>query len=319
MSTRIRRHLPGAVMLLTLACPWPALAQKVTTLSDLTAQQVIAALANPATAVRVGDAFALATAIEIATAPLGTPSGGFVFKLDESTGLLARTTTTFGPSFTERALTSGEGQVSVGATFRSTSYDELSGFSLSALPVGSATATTPIASGTSTARVTLKSQTLAMSGIVGVTDNFDIGVVVPIVSIKLSGTSSLVDGNGTLARLAEADTSFSGIGDVAAHCEVPLSSSSRVAICPTRVAIALLVTMRLPTGDRDNLRGLGITRTLVVGGRVRRPWPGAAARFRGLRVLEQGRRRSRQSRRDGLRAAPVPVCGWHRSRGGAQS
>ena len=262
MSTRIRRHLPSAVMLLTLACPWPALAQRVTTLSDLSAQQVIAALANPATAVRVGDAFALAAAIDVATAPLGTPSGGFVFKLDESTGLLARTTTTFGPAFTERALTSGEGQVSVGATFRSTSYDELSGFSLSALPVGSATATTPIASGTSTARVTFKSQTLAMSGIVGVTDNFDIAVVVPIVSNKLSGTSSLIDGNGTLARLAEANTSTSGIGDVAGIAKYRVVKFKGGDL-PDPGGIALMVTMRLPTGDRDNLRGLGVTRTLV--------------------------------------------------------
>ena len=202
-------------------------------MSDLTAQQVIAALANPATAGPVGDAFALATAIEIATAPFGTSSGGFVFKLDQATGLLARTTTTFGPSFTERALTSGEGKVSVGATFRSTTYDELSGFSLSALPVGSVTATDPIAAGTSTARVTLTSQTLAMSGTVGVTDNFDIGVVVPIVSIKLSGTSSLVDGNG---RRPPGGGQHQLLAASATSRPSPstASSSSRVAIFPTR-------------------------------------------------------------------------------------
>jgi hypothetical protein len=284
MSTRIRHHLTGAAMLLTLACPWPALAQKVTTLPDLTAQQVIAALANPATAGRVGDAFGLAAAIDIATAPLGTSSGGFVFKLDESTGLLARTTTTFGPSFSERALTSGEGQISVGATFGSTSYDDVSGFSLSALPVGSVTSTNPIVAGTSTARVKLSSQTLAMSGIVGVTDNFDIGVVIPVVSVKLSGTSSLIDGNGTLARLAEANsTSFSGIGDVAGIAKYRFVKFKGGNL-PDPGGIALLVTMRLPTGDRDNFRGLGVTRTLVgavaSGGRGRvRPFGSAGFEY----------------------------------------
>ena len=113
MSMSIRRHVPVAVMLLALACASPASGQKVTTVSDLTAKQVLVALANPATARPVGEAIALTTAVEIATAPLGTSSGGFVFKLDPSTGLLARTTTTFGPAFFERALTSGEGKISV--------------------------------------------------------------------------------------------------------------------------------------------------------------------------------------------------------------
>jgi hypothetical protein len=212
--------------------------------------------------------------VEIATAPLGTSSGGFIFKLDPSTGLLARTATTFGPSFFERALTSGEGKVSVGATFSSTSYDKLGGFSLSALPVGSATATTPTASGTSTANLELTSQTLAMSGIVGVTENFDIGVVVPMVSVKLSGTSSLIDGNGTLARLAETNTVFSGLGDIAGIAKFRVARFKGPEL-PDPGGVAVLLTMRLPTGDRENLRGLGVTRALLSGvasggrGRVR--------------------------------------------------
>jgi len=262
MSMRFRRHVPVAVMLLAFACASPALAQKVTTVPDLTAQQVLVALANPATARPVGDAIALTTAVEIATAPLSTSSGGFVFKLDPSTGLLVRTTTTFGPAFSERALTSGEGKVSVGVAFNSTSYDEVSGFSLSALPVGSVTATTPTASNTATANLELTSRTLAMSGIVGVTENFDIGVVVPMVSVKLSGTSSLINGNGTLARLAQTNTVFSGIGDVAGIAKYRVAKFKGPDL-PDPGGVAVLLTMRLPTGDRDNLRGLGVTRALV--------------------------------------------------------
>ena len=264
MSMSIRRHVPVAVMLLALACASPASGQKVTTVPDLTAQQVLVAMANPATARPVGDAIALTTAVEIATAPLGTSSGGFVVKLDPTTGLLTRTTTTFGPAFFERALTSGEGKVSVGATFSATSYDKLSGFSLSALPVGTVTATTKTASGTATANLDLSSQTLAVSGIVGVTDNFDIGVVVPMVSVKLSGTSSLIDGNGTLARLAETNTVFSGIGDVAGIAKFRVAKFKGPDL-PDPGGVAVVLTMRLPTGDRDNLRGLGVTRALVSG------------------------------------------------------
>jgi hypothetical protein len=160
----------------------------------------------------------------------------------------------------------------------------LSGFSLTALPVGSVTATSPIAAGTSTASLSLKSQTLAISGIVGVTENFDIGVVVPMVSVKLSGTSSLIDGNGTLARLAETKTTtFSGLGDVAGMAKYRVFKFKGTGFSDPG-GIAVLVTMRLPTGDRDNLRGLGITRTLVSGvasggrGRVR-PYGSAGFEF----------------------------------------
>jgi hypothetical protein len=144
-------------------------------------------------------------------------------------------------------------------------------------------ATTPTASGTATANLQPTSQTLAMSGIVGVTENFDIGVVVPMVSVKLSGTSSLINGNGTLARLAETNTVFSGIGDVAGIAKYRVVKFKGPDL-PDPGGIAVLLTMRLPTGDRDNLRGLGVTRTLVSavasGGRGRfRPHGSAGFEF----------------------------------------
>src|SRR5262249_24535261 len=136
-----------------------------------------------------GDAVALATALEIGTAPFGTSSGGFVFKLDPSTGLLARTTTSFGPSFVERALTSGEGKVAMGATFSSTNYDKLSDFGLTSLPMGFVQSTNPLVTGTTTGNLRISSTTIAISGTVGVTPKIDVGVVVPLVTVKLTGTS----------------------------------------------------------------------------------------------------------------------------------
>src|SRR5574338_282281 len=138
ISMSTMRHVPVALALLALASP--ASAQKVTTVPDLTGQQVLVQLSNAATTRPVGEAIALTTALEIATEPFGTSSGGFIFKLDPSTGLLSRTTTTFGPSFTERALTSGEGQISVGVTFSPTSFDKVSDFSLSSLPIATISA-----------------------------------------------------------------------------------------------------------------------------------------------------------------------------------
>jgi hypothetical protein len=257
------RHVPVAVALLALATP--AAAQKVTTVPDLTGQQVLAQLANAGTTRAVGEALALTTALEIATEPFGTSSGGFVFKLDPSTGLLSRTTTTFGPSFTERAITSGEGQVSVGATFSSTSFNKISDFSLSSLPLASIASSNPLVARTATANLNLTARTVAISSTIGVTENVDVGVVVPLVSVKIDGSSSLFNGNGVDTRLAETTSIFSGIGDVSAMAKYRFYRFKKEQQMPDAGGVALLVNMRLPTGSRENLRGLGVTRTFVGG------------------------------------------------------
>ena len=260
ISVSTMRHVPVAVALLALATP--AFAQKVTTVPDLTGQQVLVQLSNAATTRAVGEAIALTTAMEIATEPFGTSSGGFIFKLDPSTGLLARTTTTFGPSFTERALTSGDGQVSVGATFSSSSFNKISDFSLSSLPLATISASNPLVARTATANLKLTARTVAISSTIGVTDNVDIGVVVPLVTVKIDGSSSLFNGNGVDTRLAQTTSIFSGIGDVSALAKYRFYKFKGQDM-PDPGGVALLVNMRLPTGSRQNLRGLGVTRTLI--------------------------------------------------------
>jgi len=262
ISMSTMRHVPATLVLLALATP--AFAQKVTLVPDLTGEQVLVQLSNAATTRAVGEAIALTTALEVGTAPFGTSSGGFIFKLDPSTGLQARTTTTFGPSFTERALTSGEGQVSIGATFSSTSFNEISGLDLSSLPLASISSTNPQVARTATANLGISSRTVAISSTIGVTDNVDIGVVVPLVSVKIDGSSSLFNGAGVDTRLAQTTSIFSGLGDVSAMAKYRFYKF-KGGDMPDPGGVALLVNMRLPTGSRENLRGLGVTRTLIGG------------------------------------------------------
>jgi hypothetical protein len=281
MSMTIRRRVSIAVTLLALAYCTPALAQKVT-LEDLTLSQTLVQLTGPLGARPAGQAIGLATALEIATAPFGISSGGFVFKLDPATGLLVRTATTFGPAFAERALTSGEGQVSVGANFRASTYDKLSDLSLDRLELGSVTAGSPRVARTGIADLALTSRMLVFSGAVGVTENLDIGTAIPMVRIKLDGTSLLQDGEGTVVRLAEGGGIFSGLGDIAALAKYRFMRFGSSTSLTDPGGLAVVMNMRLPTGDRDNLRGLGITRTLasiVASGRMGRIQPHANAGF----------------------------------------
>lgn len=251
-----------AVALLALVSASPALAQKVTVVEGLNLEQTLVQLANPLGARQIGQSIGLTTALEIATAPFGTSSGGFVFKLDPATGLLARVTNTFGPSFTERAMTAGEGQVSIGATFSSTNYDKLSKFGLNNLPLGTFVGTVPANTRVGTGDFHLSSKTLAISGNVGLTPTVDIAVIVPLITTEIEATTQQVLANGVVSRLATTNGKYSGIGDVAAVAKFKVAKLPGPDI-PDAGGLALMLTMRLPTGSRENLRGLGVTRTMA--------------------------------------------------------
>jgi hypothetical protein len=261
MSLTVHGQTVGIATALALFCASSASAQKVTTVEDLTLQQALGQMVTPLATRPAAEAIALTTALEIATAPFGTSSGGFVFKLDPSTGILTRTTTTFGPSFSERASTSGEGQVSVGATFSSTSYDKLTDLPLDNLQLGVTGATTALRTFNGSANLDLSSKTVAISSTIGVTENFDVGVVVPLISTKLSGTSALVRGDGVVTRFAETDSVYGGIGDVSALAKYRFFKFPTADLRDAG-GMAVVINMRLPTGSRDDLRGLGVTRTL---------------------------------------------------------
>jgi len=259
-GTTSRRHLPVAVMILTLACAAPASAQKVTTVEDLTFEQTLVQLANALGRRPIGESIGLTTALEIATQPLGNPPGGMAFKLDPATGLLARVSTTLGPAFGASALTAGEGKVNIGATFSATSYDKLSKFGLDNLPLGSVTASNPANARVGTGDFHLTSQTLTMAGNIGLAPKVDVAVIVPLITATLEAVTTQVDGTGRVIRIAETNTKFSGIGDMAAVLKVKAAKLPGPEI-PDPGGLAFLVTMRLPTGSRENLRGLGVYRT----------------------------------------------------------
>src|SRR4051794_26452519 len=65
--------------------------------------------------------------VNLASVPLSTSSGGFVYRFNEQLGSAERAADTFGPFFVERALTAGRGHASFGATATSSSFDELDG------------------------------------------------------------------------------------------------------------------------------------------------------------------------------------------------
>jgi hypothetical protein len=269
-----------AGVLVTLCCgsTLPARAQVQTT-EGLSLRDTILMLTSSQTGAlggrSLGDVVSFATALEVATTPLGTSSGSFVFTLDPTTGLDVRSATTFGPAFADRALTSGEGKVSIGSSFLFATYDKLGKLDLEEMPLlyGKDLATSDAALGVTS--LALSSKTLVLSGLVGVTDALDLGVAVPLVTVKLDGISWVCvgkdpqlqwdlpckgTGNYVFGR-SVGNGVASGIGDIAVLAKYRFLKFGKE--LPDPGGLAALVTMRLPTGDTDNLRGLGINRTLL--------------------------------------------------------
>ena len=262
---RIKRSASVCGALLSLAWSAAASAQvaapAVTQSAGLSLADTLTRLTGPVGGLPVGEALGLATALEVSTTPFGTSSGGFVFKLDPSTGLQVRTATTFGPSFAERALTSGEGKVSVGVNLISAKYTELGDLSIDNMQLGSVQAGSPAVARVGTTSLAISSNTLVISGAIGVTDKVDLGVAVPMVRVKVEGVSTLVNGAGDVVLTAAGSGKSSGLGDIAAFVKYRLLAFGEGP--PDPGGLAVLATMRLPTGDQENLRGLGISRTLV--------------------------------------------------------
>ena len=265
---RIRRAWQGWAAFVSLVFAASASAQTAppipgttTTVETLTLADTLTRIVGPVGSTHVGDALGLASELGIATTPFGAASGGFLIKLDQSTGLQVRAATTFGPAFAERALTSGEGKLSLGVNFMSSTYDRLDAASFdSNLQVRSSTAAASAASRSGTASISLTSKTTVVWARMGVSDNFDVGASIPLVTVKLTGTSFLRSGVGDIL-FAQGTASSGGLGDVQGIAKYRFFSFGSGQ--PDPGGLAAMVTLTMPTGDRDNFRGLGVARTIV--------------------------------------------------------
>jgi hypothetical protein len=277
-------------VLLALLCSAPALAQTTTptvptppgqppppiqgtttTVETTTIAGTLSQIAGPSGPAHVGDALGLAAQLGVAMTPLGDASGGFLITLDPSTGLQVRAATTFGPAFAERALTSGEGKVSIGVNFLSQKFDRLDDLTVdNNLQIRSGTGATAAASRTGSTSLSLSTKTTVVYARMGVTDKFDVGVSIPMVAVKLTGTSQLRSGVGDVL-FAQGQAASSGLGDVQGIAKYRFFSFGEGT--PDPGGLAAMVTVAVPTGDKDQLRGLDVTRTMVTliasGGRGR--------------------------------------------------
>ena len=218
---------------------------------------------------------------QLSTFPVGTPAGGFTYTFDPSLGTYSRSSTTFGPSFLDRALTIGRGRVNVGASYQHASFNSFAGrdlqggdvrFYLTHQPTGGVFFEGDLVE--TALDLKLKTDTFSLLANYGITDRLDVGVAVPILHVSLnaaidatvlrlatleSGPTSTIHtfpGGGSTGHFEDSG-SATGVGDIVVRGKYHFLSRAGG-------GLAAALDLRLPTGDEENLLGTGTTQAKVV-------------------------------------------------------
>jgi hypothetical protein len=247
-----------AWMLAVLAFPHPAAAQTVPdTMSGLL--RFVGFELGGEQSARVLSALA---GLEVSTAPLGTSTGAFTWVRDPEVGMQVHKSSGFGPTFGERSLTSGRGAFAIGMNALHSNYGSFAGQDLRKgngfrLIQYAGPAFDPLASSSMT--LDLSSATIVLFATAGVLDDLDVGIAMPWISVAFDAVGGGFMSSG--AKFEEASVTgaaSSGIGDIALFAKYRFWKQEEG-------GAAIAVELRLPSGNKDNLRGLGVSRTLVSG------------------------------------------------------
>lgn len=210
---------------------------------------------------------------------------GLTFRYNAQLQAFERSSTSLGPVFVERPQTLGGGKFDFGFSYLYIDFDEfegdsLEGFQFAGLAHNDCCGNPPSTDNPSfeedTADLTfdrfnLRSHVASFFATYGITDRWDVNILIPVVFTSLrikaradlnneSGTNthrfdlgadSGCEAGSTLTRcLRSVDDDKTGVGDLQLRTKYQLFSSEAF-------SIASGLTLRLPTGDEDNFQGIG--------------------------------------------------------------
>jgi hypothetical protein len=215
----------------------------------------------------------------MSTAPVASSSAGFTFYVD-STGQSRLKSQSFGPTFADRPLTNGRGTVSIDFNYQYAKSNFEGGLGTAdgrteGLPIFDNTVTFKsdgfVQYITRRAYLEAKSQAFNFQLSYGVTDKFDVGVLIPVVSLKLTGR---MDEAWDISRTQPIDHSRpTPIGTwecVPTSCPVADSTSTasatglgditlrlKYSVVGQTEGVAIAADVRTPTGDEEEMLGTG--------------------------------------------------------------
>jgi hypothetical protein len=206
------------------------------------------------------DTISRALLINLATIPVPSSSSAFVYRLNPDLGTVERSTESFGPFFVERAQTAGRGQASIGMSFQHLRFTSLDGRNLrDGSLVTTANQFTDEAAPFDLDRLALNidASIATLYGQVGLTNRAELGVAVPLVSLRLDG-SRINTYRGREFTQATADALAIGVADVLVRTKYTIHAT-------TGGGVAAAADLRLPTGRTQDLLGAGSTSLKLTG------------------------------------------------------
>lgn len=240
-----------------------------------------------------------AIALGIATVPAPSAGSGETFRLSALGVPVRNEETSLGPILAERALTLGRGSLLIGANVTDLRFDQLRGVSLESLhfnvvqrdlppagpPLGDPAIERTYLSVTT--RMAFEARVGNLFLTAGLTDRFDVSVLVPVVQASMSGYSDaeIVIGEGEdpaagfsfggptedpklRERAILPRQKATGLGDASVRGKLRLTATE------SRLGAALLADVRVPTGREEDflgsdgwwVQGLGVLSLAPVGG-----------------------------------------------------
>jgi len=188
----------------------------------------------------------------LATLPVASSSGAFVYRLNPELGTVERPTQTFGPFFLERALTAGRGNASFGVTFQQFHFTSLDGRNLrDGSLVTTANQFRDEAAPFDIDQLTLNidASVATLYGTVGVSRRMEVGFAAPVISLNIDG-SRVNTYRGRTFRQASGSGHATGLADMLVRTKYTLYDDENT-------ALAAAVDLRLPTGREEDLLGAG--------------------------------------------------------------
>jgi hypothetical protein len=216
--------------------------------------------------------FSTALVSQFVTVPLPSPGSGFTYRFDPTLGVFERTTQSLGPLLAERAETIGARRVSFGFTSQRFTFDTVEGLDLRQVSAVFTHDNAQLLGGRQDVVTTVNSIAATVGQFttfvtLGVTDQLDISVAVPMVtnSLKVVSTATirrlgttnplthffrLSNGDIGDTRVFSAVGSASGLGDLTVRMKASVARKGAT-------AAAIGLDVRVPTGDQMNLLGTG--------------------------------------------------------------
>jgi len=203
-------------------------------------------------AAQTRDVFARLLTLQLATLPVASSSAGFTYRLDPALGTVMRTSDSFGPFFTERSITAGRNQASLGLGYRSSTFDNIDGRDLRD---GTLVSTASVLRGEAqpfdieTVALRIRTDTMTLTANYGVTDRLDIGGAIPFVRVSLQGERADTYRGSRLVQ-ATGSASASGLGDIVMRAKYNVFRDGGS-------GVSIGAEARLPTGKPEDLLGAG--------------------------------------------------------------